>query len=172
MDSLYGPQLLSNKGTQLVDSLLPFFAKLHDSIPDNRKFDTLYRKAIAQHRVERQLELLYSGKGKDGRTYFVITRLEPSLKKDKYSALCASFRRHSDGSPDTSSYQEVFWTWKLKKEELYPKVRLLFKETLAGESLRKYYPQYSNEEYIMFPDERVAYDTINKSWRGGLNLPR
>lgn len=170
-DSLYGINKDSNEIKASIDTLLPFFTKLHDSIPDAKRFDTTYRYAIELHKKEREVKTLYYGKGTDGQYYFMITRLEPSIKRDKYLAICGRFKRNASGNIDTSSYEELFWTWKMRKAQLYPRAARLFLDAAAGLDLKKYYPQYSKDEYIMFPDERVSYNQKAKQWNTVLELP-
>lgn len=170
-DSLYG---LTNDQINIsasIDTLLPYFTPLHDSIPNSKRFDTAYRYAIELHKKEREVQPLYYGKGSDGQYYFMITRLEPSIKRDKYLAICARFKRNATGNIDTSSYEELFWTWKMRKVQLYPRSARLFLDATAGVDLKKYYPQFSKDEYIMFPDERVGYNQKAKQWNSVLELP-
>lgn len=170
-DSLFGIAKDQKIIAASIDTLMPFFTKLHDSIPDSKRFDTAYRYAIEMHKKEREVQPLYYGKGSDGQYYFMITRLEPSIKRDKYLAICARFKRNAMGNIDTSTYEELFWTWKMRKVQLYPKAARLFLDATAGADLKKYYPQFSKDEYIMFPDERVSYNQKAKQWNSVLELP-
>jgi hypothetical protein len=148
----------------VLDTVLPFFAKLHDSIPNAKKFDPVYKDALKVHVKERQVEGLYYAKLENGTEAYMMMRLEPSMNKDKYSALCFTIKRNTFGALDLNSYKEEFWTWKLKKPELMRKSAKLFKEFVEGKDLSIYYPKNSKGYFIMFPDERVSYDVKTKKW--------
>lgn len=165
MSEKYSPALYKLDSGALIDTLLPFFAKLHDSIPFAKRFDTVYRHFMNVHKVERDYKLLYFTKAKDGYNYIMISRLEPSIKSDKYSSLCARYKNNINGAIDTSSFEEVFWTWKMKWPELMKKSALLFRTLIEKGSVEAYLPENSEEEYIMFPDVNSHYDVIDKTWK-------
>lgn len=164
MSQTYSPDLFKLDSVGLIDTILPFFAKLHDSIPYARRFDSVYTAYMQIHKKERQYKWLYYAKGKDSMDYFMISRLEPSIKSDKYSVLCARFKRLGSGQIDTSTFEELFWTWKMRMPELRKKSALLFKTYLEKGSVEAYLPENSEEAYIMFPDVRNKYDVKSKSW--------
>lgn len=148
----------------VLDTVLPFFAKLHDSIPSDKRFDPVYKEALKVHVKERQVNGLFFKKMDDGTEVYMVKRLEPSMKKDKYSSLCFTIKRNASGQLDLNTYQEIFWTWKLREAELMRKSAKLFREFVEGKDLSQYYPQNSKGYFIMFPDERVSYDVKNKKW--------
>jgi hypothetical protein len=148
----------------VLDTVLPFFAKLHDSIPSAKKFDPVYKEALKVHVKERQVKGLYFTRLENGTEVYMISRLEPSMNKDKFSALCFTVKRNASGALDLNSYKEEFWTWKLKQPELMRKSAKLYREFVEGKDLSSYYPQNSKGYFIMFPDERVSYDVKTKKW--------
>lgn len=164
MYAAYGIQKAGIDSIGTWDTLLPFFAKLHDSIPYKKRFDSVYSAFMKVHKKERKYQWLFYAKKVDSFDYFMISRLEPSIKSDKYSALCARFKRLSDGRIDTSSFEELFWTWKMLLPELKRKSAVLFKERLKSDDMKAYLPENSEEEYIMFPDIHTRYDKRSKSW--------
>src|SRR5690606_37851908 len=151
-DSLYAvsknPMIFEN----IMDTLLPYFAKLHDSIPEKDKFLPIHKEYLKVHRVERELKGLYLY-AQGNETIFMLSRLEPSIKRDKYSVLCAGFQRDSAGAIDTASYREYFWSWKMRKNELNNKAAFLFLRKVNGEDMSQWYPENSGDEFIMFPDQ-------------------
>lgn len=166
MDSLYNISKFHSEPQILLDSVLPFFAKLHDSIPKERRFDTLYKSYMDIHKTEKKYEWMYYYPSSDSFTYFMISRLEPSMKSDKFSSMCARFKRSGNGSVDTSTYEELFWTWKMRKSELNLKSAELFKAAIQKKDLSVYLPEKTgDDEWIMFPDGKAYFDKVSKTWK-------
>lgn len=162
MANAYKPMLNSNL---FLDSLMPFIAKRHDSMPFERRFDLVFKPHFDLQKTEKDYRILYSGYGKDGFNYIMLRRLEPSVKNDKYAVLCARFKRIASGLMDTSSFEELYWTWKMPLNELHPKAAKLFKMTMEQKDLKPYMPGKENDLYIMFPDGNATYDQKNKVWK-------
>lgn len=150
---------------QFLDTLMPFIAKKHDSMPFERRFDAAFKPHFDLQKTEKDYRILYSGTGKDGFYYMMLRRLEPSIKNDKYAVLCARFKRHASGFMDTSSFEELFWSWKMPLNELHPKAAKLFKMAIEQKDLKPYMPGKENDLYIMFPDGNASYDQKNKIWK-------
>lgn len=148
----------------LLDTILPHFSKLHDSIPENQRFLPKNRHYMTVHKKEREYEWRYYTQAPDGYSYFMISRLEPSIKRDKYASICGRFKRKADGSLDSASYEELFWTWKMKMPELKEKSAILFKQIVEKGEVNRYLPEVSKGEWIMFPDKNVRYDKATQSW--------
>jgi hypothetical protein len=100
----------------------------------------------------------------DGFYYFLVSRTESAIKKQKFSSVCGRFKRFSDGSIDTSSYSELFWTWKLEKDELTKKSGILFNTLLKEGSIEKYTPERSEGYWVEFPGNGVTYNARSKKW--------
>jgi len=149
---------------QLIDTLMPRFAKLHDSIPNSRRFDKSLLPFYQVHKIERKYELQEYA-CVNGEYFFAISRLEPSIKKDKYAIVCGSFKRTNKGEIDSSSYREIYWTWKMLKNDLIERNKLLFEKAIKGEDLSEYMPDKAGDKYIMFPDGKVSYDRASQSWK-------
>ncbi len=162
MVKLYGP-----KPSQeiVLDALMPFIAKKHDSIPNAKRFDVAYKVYYEAQKSERQYKILYSGIAKDSSHVLMVSRLEPSIKNDKYASVCIKYKLNSSGTVDTSTYEELFWTWKMLMNDLYPKSAKLFRKVINNEDLNKYYPGEGREEYIMFPDGNAYFDKSSKTWK-------
>lgn len=155
---------LGKAGPGLLDSLLPYVAKRHDSIPDSAKFAVRYKPYMDAHRQERQYRITHFSESAEKGVFLIIRRLEPSINKDKYASICVHFNRNKQGAVDTASFREVFRTWKMKADALDVKTDLLFEKTLKGADLGGYYPENSHEEWIEFPGNGVFYDTGLKQW--------
>jgi hypothetical protein len=110
----------------LLDTILPHFSKLHDSIPENQRFLKKNLHYMMVHKVERQYQWMHYAEAGDGYSYFMVSRLEPSIKNDKYASICGRFKRDGKGAFDSASYEELFWTWKMKMPELKNKSLILF----------------------------------------------
>jgi hypothetical protein len=147
----------------LMDTILPFVASLHDSIPSSQRFLEKNKAYMQVHKKERRYEWMNYTE-KDGYSYFMISRLQPSIKKDKYIAICGKFKRDKGGHFDSASYEELFWTWKMKKDSLLIKSPTLFKTVVEGGDLSPYMPEKSAGFWIEFPSATVSYDKSTKSW--------
>ena len=161
MDSNYGPKPYT---TGILDSVLPFIAKKHDTMPAAKRFDAAYQPYYLNQKKDRQYSLIYSALSSDSFNYFLIRRLEPSIKNDKYAAICGRFKRLSSGAIDTATFEELFWTWKMPLRELNKKSAILFNAVVLGKDLKPYIPGRENDLFIMFPDANVSYNTKTKTW--------
>lgn len=154
----------SDSADQVLNQLMPFIGRKHDSIPSQKRFEARYQGYYKMHKTERQYQIIYQHRAVDGLETIMLRRLEPSIKNDKYAVLCAQYKSLSDGSVDTSSFEELFWSWKMPESELHPKAAKLFKAVLNHEDLKPYTPGKENDLYIMFPDDKVVYDKTSKTW--------
>lgn len=160
----YTPDHNERNFENMLDTILPFFAKLHDSIPESGKFSPQYRGYMNAHKKERDYQFLYFSEHSDSYSYFMITRKEPSIKNDKYVAICGRFKRNKDGQIDTAAYEELFWTWKMKMDELKTKSDKLFRTMLETGSVDDYLPGKSDGEWVEFPGNGVVYDKKTHTW--------
>lgn len=159
------PEAGSGKaGEGLLDSLMPFVAKLHDSIPDSAKFAQVHKAFMVVHKQERQYCITHFAESADEGVFLIIRRLEPSINKDKFASICVHFKRNKAGAVDTASFREVFRTWKMKEEVLGVKTDVLFEKALKGADLSTYYPENNREEWIEFPGNGAVYNTRLKKW--------
>jgi hypothetical protein len=65
------------------------------------------------------------------------------------------------------TYEELFWTWKLKTDELRIKSLIIFKHFLLNGNVT-YYQTYNvaeNDYYVEFPSSKVYYDRLLQKWR-------
>lgn len=163
-DRQSGMETYPHNFSGLMDTLLPYFADLHDSIPEERRFDTLYREFMQVHKSERLYKWLAYTEKPDGYMYFLISRLEPSMKNDKFAAICGRFKRDAEGRFTGMDYEELFWTWKMREKEMRVKSLKLFGMASEGKDLSAYTPERSEEEWIEFPGNGVVYHKSSKSW--------
>jgi hypothetical protein len=148
----------------LMDTILPFVASLHDSIPANQRFLDKNKTYMQVHKEERQYEWMNYAE-KNDYSYFMISRLQPSIKKNKYIAICGRFKRDKGGHFDSASYEEIFWTWKMKKDSLQSKSVTLFNTVVDGKDISPYMPEKSEGLWIEFPSATVSYDKSSNSWK-------
>lgn len=148
----------------LLDTILPHFSKLHDSIPESQRFLPKNKHYMLVHKVERQYQWLHYVQAKNGYCYFMVSRLEPSIKNDKYASICGRFKRNAMGAIDSASYEELFWTWKMKLPELKEKSLVLFSTMVETGNVNAYLPEVK-ENWVMFPDKNVTYDKTSQTWK-------
>ncbi len=119
-------------------------------------FDEHYRKGVDKYNLE------YYHTDESGHVYFMLTRIAPSVQ-EKYVALGGKFQ---PSEADTlNNYEEVFRTWKMTREEMEPKVAMLFEKMVNGEDLSPYYTMNSgNTDYIEFPDAETSYNKELRVW--------
>jgi len=148
----------------LLDTILPHFSKLHDSIPENQRFLPKNKHFMLVHKGERKYQWMHYTESKDGYAYFMVSRLEPSIKGDKFASICGRFKRNQIGAIDSSSYEELFWTWKMKMPELKEKSAVLFSTMVKTGNVNAYLPEVK-EDWVMFPDKNVSYDKATQTWK-------
>ncbi len=149
----------------VLDSILPFFAKLHDSIPFEKRFSNDYKEYMDTHKKEREYTWLYYTEHTDSFTYFMVYRNEASVKHDKYASICGRFKRTHSGSIDTSSFEELFWTWKMRKPQLLERSAILFKYQMDKGNIEKYKPGKSDGDWVEFPGLGVEYNKSLHTWQ-------
>ena len=149
----------------VLDTIIPHFAKKHDTIPSASIFSPKFKWYYDQQKQERNYKWLNYTEAKDGYSYFLIQRDEASIKRDKFIAICGRFKRMQDGRIDSATYEEIFWTWKMKIEQLTEKAPILFGKAVDGESLADYTPEKSKDEWIEFPGNGVYYDKVSQTWK-------
>ncbi|MDP2174610.1 MAG: hypothetical protein Q8K70_01730 [Bacteroidota bacterium] len=147
----------------LLFEIVPFVAKLHDSIPMSERFMPKNKNFMKTHILEREYQ--WQNFYRDSNySYFQITRLEPSNNRDKYSAICGKFKQNKDGSMDSASFEEIYWTWKMKKDQLDEKSKILFLKAIKNQSLKAYCDPQTKDDWIEFPNDKVYYDKATKKW--------
>jgi len=144
-----------------IRSTIQYYGKLPKGYTNDRRQDTVLNKHYDQIIQVYLLEAYHIDK-KSEYHYFMVSRPAPSLY-EKRICIAGKLKYAPDGS--FSDYEEVFWTFKFKKEILKEKSMMLFRKMVQGESLEAYLPQNSTEEFIEFPDARNAFDKKSKTWK-------
>ena len=127
-----------------------------DETKFNAYFDEHYSKEVNKH------ELIKYHKTDTGKTYFVFTRIAPSvkLKKVAIGGYVVLNDKH-----EILELEEVFRTWKDEPENLLPKIDLLFSKMVNNEDLTEYYTENSGGlDYIEFPNKEVWYNKSLRKW--------
>lgn len=154
----------SDSADHILHVIMPLIGRKHDSIPFEQRFEQKYQSYYNLHKTERQYQIIYQHRTAAGQDIIMVKRLEPSIKNDKFSVLCAQYKHLPNGSVDTASFEELFWTWKMPLTELHPKAAKLFKAVVNHEDLKPFIPGKEDDLYIMFPDDKVTYDRSSKTW--------
>lgn len=148
----------------LMLQIVPFVAKLHDSISEENRLNKGNNAFIESHIIERKYQWLNFYIDSSKTYYFQISRLEPSIKNDKFSAICGSFNMLDEKTIDKNTFKEIYWTWKMREKELDKKSEILFKDCIHKKSLEKYKYPKANEDWIEFPSDKVIYNEKTQSW--------
>lgn len=120
------------------------------------RFDDFYEDQVEKHQFD-----FYFYDEKSGRQYFSLSRVAPSLYEKKVAVTGYVVL---DDKNDILDYEEIYRTWKMKPEELSKKNLVLFETLVTGGDLSPYYIENNEEEWIEFPDAKVAYDKVNRKW--------
>lgn len=157
--------LTENEEVELKSKLVYYLAKLPKGAKQETKMDSIfaeyYKKVIDIHLLE-----AYYIDEKTNEHFFLIKRKAPSLY-DKYVGLCGKFTP-GEGEFGFASYQELFWTFKMKEDDFTEKAFFLFDYAVNGGDLGKYYPQntylLNDEEWIEFPDQKNRFLIDKRRW--------
>jgi hypothetical protein len=166
LSNKYNPNLVLNKEQQdsLTFSLIRYLGKMPSHASDSTKFNIKFDEAYSLVANEHNLIGLHQT---NEDIYFLYTRLAPSLE-EKYVAIAGIVKRDGD---KIIRYEEVFRTWKQKKNELYPLAFRLFSEMISGKDLSVYYPENSGNKYIIeFPSNQVYFDKEERKWKRRSNF--
>jgi hypothetical protein len=153
--------LNEKESKDLLGKLIPYTAKLPKGYNHLNRFDskldTFYREEIKNYKLEN-----YYSSDKDSFNYFLISRPAPSLY-GKRIGIAGRFKK--DATDSIVDYEESFWTFKMKQEELSTKAKILFENYIEGNDLSKYKSTNKGEEWIEFPDQNCFYDKKEKQWK-------
>jgi transposase len=148
----------------LLDSLMPYIAKKPDTVAFANRFDAVNKPYYDQQKSDKSYAFTHYAKVNDGYEYVMVKRLEPSLKHNKFSAVCVRFKRLPNGQIQAESLEELFWTWKMLPEQLAEKSDVLFDLAINQQSLSDYEPEKAQDEWIEFPGNGVEYDIKTHTW--------
>lgn len=120
----------------------------------NSKFDEYYSSVAADYKW------VSMKPGKNGGYFYLITRPARSINP-MFEGIGGYFKIENDSLVE---YDEVFRTWKLPQEDLDVKGKMLFDRMVEGKDLTIYYPKFTGDQYIEFPDGRYAFDKQKRVW--------
>ncbi|MCC5918011.1 MAG: hypothetical protein JJU02_11870 [Cryomorphaceae bacterium] len=142
----------------VLEPIIRYLGKMPDKASPQSRFYTVFDDHYSKQLGKYQITHLHQ---KGSTTYFAAIRIAPSIK-EKYVATAGFYERENDS---ITNYEEVFRTWKMTKEELMPKLDVLFDKLVKAQSLVAYYPENSGEEeYIEFPNSEVYYNKNIRTW--------
>lgn len=163
-NEMYLPEKYLNQDQQkqTLIKILPYCAKFQKKVSWEQRFspemDTFYLDEVKHYKMQH-----YYISDKDGYHYFMLNRVAPSVHKKRVSI---AGRYKLDPSGKITEYEESFWTFKMKEEELSDKGKVLFEKYVAGNDLSEFYPgKKGEEEWIEFPDANCFYDKKEHRWR-------
>lgn len=93
--------------------------------------------------------------------YFLLSRPARS-RTPMVEGIAGTFRMEADSLVE---YDEVFRMWKMPEADLHERGKAMFDRMVAGKDLSIYYPKFSGDKYIEFPDGRFVYDKEKRRWR-------
>ncbi|PZR26328.1 MAG: hypothetical protein DI538_26560 [Azospira oryzae] len=120
------------------------------------EFDPYYRKAVANY------HFIFLFEGEDGSLYFLMARPAKSITT-AYEGIGGKLKVNESDS--LVEYEEVFRTWKMPYADLTERGSLLFDRMVTNRDLTIYYPKYTGDKYIEFPDgARFSFDKKSRMW--------
>jgi hypothetical protein len=152
--------LTAEQSEELLKRIVPYSAKLPKGYTYENRFEARLDSFYVEEIKKYKLEKFYQAE-KDSFCYFLVTRSAPSLY-EKRIAIGGKFTKDATGK--INSYEEAFWTFKLKLEDLQIKTMVLFSDYVDGKDLSKYQPE-NMEDWIEFPDKNNAYDKREQRWK-------
>ncbi|MBX2965107.1 MAG: hypothetical protein KF845_03105 [Cyclobacteriaceae bacterium] len=155
--------LTAQQQEQVKQKIIRYVAKMPRRVTGDIKFDTAYDKHYAEQVKRHRLMAYYISK--EGGHFFLVTRIAPGIE-EKWVA--TGGRMKFDANGELFEYEEVFRTWKMKKEILDERAMYLFDLLVKGEDLTPYYTATAGFNYIEFPDEHVYFDKPSRSWKSNV----
>lgn len=151
---------------EFIYSIIRYAGRLAPQATHETKFETRFDEDYRN--IASDYTLHFFKKNNDATTYFLISRIAPSIHKKRVATGGELLIK----SGTISFYKEHFRTWKMEEKELNEKSTLLFKKMINSESLVAFYPENSgNEEFIEFPNEDVSFDTELRRWVSSRDNP-
>ncbi|MFN3952534.1 MAG: hypothetical protein ACK4KT_09045 [Thermaurantimonas sp.] len=143
-------------------SIIRYAGKLPPKSSHSIKFDPFFDPYYIDLANSHKLDFYYPSK--DGKIYFQLSRIAPSLK-EKYVGIGGIMEKDSAG--EIVYYEELYRTWKMPYDELLTVSNKIFTDMIKGKSLEKYYTANTPDDvYIIeFPDENTYFDTKDRIWK-------
>lgn len=119
-------------------------------------FDEHYQKQVQAH------DLTHYYDSKNGKTYFVLTRIAPSIELKRVAI--GGWVTWTEESEVKNVYQ-TFRTWKNKPDTLQKRSDVLFTLLVENKPLTDYLTESRGDtEYIEFPNSEVWFDSVQGDW--------
>lgn len=142
----------------LMLEIVHYAAKLAPRASHETKFDPEFDDYYSSQAAD--YKWLEMAPRKEGGYYFLISRPARSITP-MIEGIGGYFRIDKDSLVE---YNEVFRTWKLPEDVFEPRGQMLFDRMVAGKDLSIYYPQFTGDQYIEFPDNRFVFDKEKRVW--------
>lgn len=139
--------------------IVHYAAKLPPGATHENKFAQEHNEYY--QRVVSDYKWLETRRKEGGGYYFLISRPARS-RTPMVEGIGGTFRMEKDSLIE---YEETFRMWKMPEADLYVKGRAMFERMVAGKDLSIYYPKFTGDQYIEFPNERFVYDKQKRRWR-------
>jgi hypothetical protein len=153
-------ELSQEEAIQFKTKLIRFIARKPEKASLKTKFDSYFDSYYTEQ--VRLNDLTHYFKTKQGKIFFIFTRIAPSITLKKVAT--GGYVVFNEKG-DIESIEEVFRTWKKIPEELESTSEFLFEKMVNEEDLSPYYTENSNgKEIIEFPSSEVKYDKKQRTW--------
>ncbi len=153
--------LSQEEKSEFRQQLIRYIGRKPEDASNENKFESYFDKYYENEVKGYDLE--YYSKQKDGKIYFLFTRIAPSNTLKKVGI--AGYVKFDDKG-EVVELEEVFRTWKQVPDRLNEINELLFAKMVNGEDLSPFYTENSNGvEYIEFPNQEVWYDKPTRTWK-------
>ena len=153
-------ELSQEEAIQFKTKIIRYIARKPEKASLKTKFDSYFDSYYSEQ--VRLNDLTHYYKTKNGKIFFIITRIAPSITLKKVAT--GGYVVFNEKG-DVESIEEVFRTWKKIPEELESTSEFLFEKMVNEEDLSPYYTENSNgKEIIEFPNSEVKYDKNQRTW--------
>ncbi len=152
--------LTTAKQERIKEEIIRYVAKAPRRVISDIKFDTTYDEHYAT--VVKQYDLMAYFISKNNEHFFLVARIAPSMEE---KLVATGGRMKFDDDFNLTEYEEVFRTWKMKRQDLEERATYLFDLMVKGEDLTPYYTATAGFNYIEFPDDHVFFDKQTRTWK-------
>lgn len=150
---------------QALGQIVRYAAKLPPGATHETKFrkehDEYYKSVMSDYKWLDVSPGQDDENGKENMYYFLLSRPARS-RTPMVEGIGGTFRMEKDSLIE---YEEVFRMWKMPEADLNIKGKEMFDRMVAGKDLSIYYPKFTGDQYIEFPNEHFIYDKENRRWR-------
>jgi hypothetical protein len=142
----------------LMMEIVHYAAKLPPQATHQNKFESRFDEYYSNVALDYKWLSL---KSKDGGGYwFLVSRPARSITP-MVEGIGGYFKVEKDTLVE---YDELFRTWKMPEEVFLPRGKMLFERMVQGKDLSIYYPQFTGDQYIEFPNGQYVFDKERRMW--------